>query len=195
MDLTRIMLKNMMSNHKPGDILPKFNVEKAQEYSKWLSYIPDFEKQYITELADKDIFDLSSDQVESIKNFKKRQELIPIFERYLSENCQLEDILPVYDYMKKTDLFDLMKSKLTSDELDEAKAIVLKEKQLPFNDLYAFVKENKKAENYKSLTMVEAFALHLLNRIATDKTCRKLDQEISAQTYLLLKKPNEHNTL
>lgn len=182
MDLNRVLLKELAKNSKDGKVSSKYNPELAMKYLKWLSYTPEFENKYIIDLTNKRAVDLSSDELNKLKKYKKQQEMINVFKRYLSDECKPEDILPVYDYIKSTPLNSLMNSKLTSEERTEANKLIKETAKLPLIDLCNLIKGKK--ENYSSLSMIEAYAIHKLDDIANAKSSAKLHREISAQIKL-----------
>ena len=125
MDTTRIMLEEMVSVYSDGEIIGfKYDPNGALEYLKWLKYIPEFELKEINNLLNKNIWELTSDEVNKVKILKQRQEIIAIFERYVSDECRKEDVLPVYDYMKENSIEELMLSKLTHEQYMKAKRLI-----------------------------------------------------------------------
>lgn len=180
MDHRRAMYKRMLKGCNPkAKAVIKIMSNQTMEYAKWLNYIPDNERKEIEEISKKDVTELSSNELSNLKKFKKQQEMAKIFARYITDDCRNEDILPVYDFMQKTSLENIMKSKLSKEELDKAEKLIGEYSKLDYTDLDIWVKE--KREQYQTLSMIEAYALNKLESISTYNHNNKMNKILRAK--------------
>lgn len=171
MDSTRSMLEEMVSVYVDGEKIGfKYNPDGALEYLKWLTYVPEFEFNEMNSLLNKDIWKLTSDEVDKIKVIKQRQEMISTFKRYLSDDCTKEDVLIVYDYMKENNIEDLMLSKLTYEQYMNAKKLI--SNYLSINNCDLTI-EKTNEENATTLEMLKSYIEYHL-----DKFSKKNSNEI-----------------
>ena len=164
MDSTRSMLEEMVSVYGDGEKIGfKYNPDGALEYLKWLTYVPEFEFNEMNSLLNKDIWELTSDEVDKIKIIKQRQEMISTFKRYLSDDCTKEDVLIVYDYMKENNIEDLMLSKLTYEQYMNAKKLI--SNYLSINNCDLTI-EKTNEENATTLEMLKSYIEYHLDKFS-----------------------------
>ena len=159
----------------------KYNPELAMQYLKWLKYISKEEQEKINIILNKKSNELTNEEISQLKLYKKFQNIIPVFERYLSDKSRNSDLLTVYDFMKNISLYDLMISKLSSDELQLAQTKIEQLKCLTDFELSKLIKEKISYEEYMNLSMIDAFCINRLSSILKVRADEKSDIEISAQ--------------
>ena len=133
---------------------PRSSVDICEEWIKWLSYVPDFE----------------------IDGIDKQLKMSKLFEKYGTHNITESEYLEVYTYMKNNSVEDLMESKLTKEELEEARKYIKKYSSLSKEDLLYIISVGK--TNYKIINMVEAYILHEISTFSYRKNVEDLDNEI-----------------
>lgn len=89
--------------------------------------------------------------------------------------------MEVYDYMSNSKIEDLMLSKLTKEELIRAKEKIEYYRQIPHKELREKVRFEKEEENYKNLSMIDSYILHMLCKIDSFRNLSKLNSEIDEQ--------------
>lgn len=178
----RNLLKLLANTLNPDGIAKiKYNPDLAMQYLKWLKYIPEKELEEMKNILNKKVNELTKDEIHKIYIFKKCQNIIPILERYLSDECKNKDILPVYDFINSYPLIDLMESKLTTEEFQMANLRIEQLRKMSDFDLSRMLKEKMTFETYMKLSMIEAFCVNRLYCILRSRLNEKLDNEISAQ--------------
>ena len=129
-------------------------VDPATEWIKWLEYIPEFEEKKLNKIYKKKVKDLTLDEINFLKTFKEREEMLDLIKKYQCDKCDEEDFLKVYKCINSP-IINLMLEKLSKDELQEAKTKI--------NDIKDFASEDiqKMKENYSELNMVDSYILHI----------------------------------
>lgn len=177
----RNLIKLYISSRKSEEKAKiKYNPELAMQYLKWLKYIPEKELEEMKKILNKKISELTKDEIHKIHFFNKCQNVIPILERYLGDECQNRDILSVYDFMKNTSLYDLMLSKLTKEELNIAQLKIEQLNCLSDSELSKLIKEKMTFKVYMELSMIDAFCINRILSLLKARTNEKSDIEISA---------------
>lgn len=92
--------------------------------------------------------------------------------------CSEEDYMKVYDFMS---VGKLMKSKLTSEELQYARQEITRLCQASTEQLSAIVREGQTPETYEQLSMVDAYILHGLSQIDFSRNLVDLDKTLDTQ--------------
>ncbi len=159
----------------------KYNPELAMQYLKWLKYTSKEEQEKINIILNKKSSELTNEEISQLKLYKHLQDIIPIFERYFSDECKKSDLLLVFDFIQNNLLYDLMIAKLTKNELQMAQIKIDQLKCLPDFELSKLIKEKMTFEAYMELSMIDAFCINRLSSILKVREDEKSDIEISAQ--------------
>ena len=152
----------------PGSIDPEV------VWLKWLRYIPQFQKDKIS-MA---VGDLSLENVEYIK---RNNDLISLFEKFSEGKCSTDESKRVLRYMEADGkLQGIMLSKLTSEELKEAKVRIgkLHQDSKYLDEMVACMRD---VEAYEELSMVDSFIAYCASEIWTKISLVDLEAQISAQ--------------
>ena len=183
MDFKKIMAREISKTtdgkviygNKIGNIYPSI------EWFKWLSYIPEFEKERIEYLDSKKISELSYEELEEASIYIRNKIFTRLFRIYGTSECSEEDRIKVFDFMHKESIEKLMLSKLTSEELQYAKQEITRLCKTSKEQLHAKVTEESKPENYAQLSMVDSYILHIISNINYVKNMEDLRRVIDAQ--------------
>lgn len=157
------------------------NIEPYVEWIKWLSYVPEFQQAKIQKLSSKKIEAMSLEELNEIKKYKKQKRMLDLFKIYGSSTITKEEYMEVYDYMSTQSIDELMISKLTSEELKYAREKIQIYRKIPKDDLRKKVENEQKDENYKKLSMVDSYILHIISRINHARSMSELDKNIKVQ--------------
>ena len=182
MSLNRIMA-NMMagSNAKiiSGEIIR--DVDPYIEWIKWLSYVLEFQKARIQKLNSKTVAELTLDELDEIRAYKRQIRMLSLFKIYGTSEISKKEYMEVYDFMVNQSIDELMLSKLSSGELRYAKGQIQYFSQIPSEKLRKKVNEEQKADSYEKLSMVDSYVLHIVSRIDFARNMARLNSEIEAQ--------------
>ena len=158
MSFNRIMA-NMMagSNAKiiSGEIIR--DVDPYIEWIKWLSYVLEFQKARIQELNSKTVAELTLDELDEIRAYKRQIRMLSLFKIYGTSEISKKEYMEVYDFMVNQSIDELMLSKLSSGELRYAKGQIQYFSQIPSEKLRKKVNEEQKADSYEKLSMVDSY--------------------------------------
>ncbi len=183
-DFNRMMAKEMIKmGCKPkiihGNVIG--NVSPDIEWTKWLSYEPEFEKKRIEYFDTKKVSELSYEELEEASRYSRNKIFAKLFKLYENGECSEEDYMKVYDYMCNESINKLMLSKLTSEELQYAKQEITRLSKISKEELNAKVKEEQKPENYEKLSMVDSYILHIISNINYAQSMTDLNKKIAVQ--------------
>ena len=142
------------------------NIAPDVEWRKWLSYESEFEKNRIKMLETRKNSELSFEEVEELRKYRRNRMFAELFRLYEIRKCSYEEYMMVYDFMCTESIEELMLSKLSSSELSYAKDEIVRLSKVSKEDLEFKVKEAQKIENYDKLSMVDAYILHVILMIA-----------------------------
>lgn len=182
MSLNRVMASMMAgSNVKMihGEVTR--NVDPYMEWTKWLSYVPEFQKERIQELNSKRMEEMTLEEVEELEKYKNQNRMLGLFKIYSTSKISKDEYMEVYDYMANQSIDELMLSKLSSEELKYAKDQIQYFNQIPREELRKKVTEEQKADNYENLSMVDSYVLHIISRINYAKSIPQHNRELEAQ--------------
>ena len=157
------------------------NVNPYIEWIKWLSYVPKFQQSRIIELNSKKIEDMSIEELDEVRNYKNQKRMSKLFKIYGSSDISKEEYMEVYNYMENQSIDELMISKLTSEELKYAREQIQHYSQISKEELSKKVKTEQKEDNYKNLSMVDSYILHIISRINFARSLVELDRNIEAR--------------
>lgn len=157
------------------------NISPDIEWTKWLSYEPEFEKKRNEYLGSKIVSELSYEELEEAGRYRRNKIFAELFKIYGTDKCSEEDYMKVYDYMCNESIGKLMLSKLTSEELQYAKQEITRLSQIPKEQLSAKIKDEQKPEKYEQLSMVDSYILHLISDIDYARSMSSLYREIDSQ--------------
>ena len=179
MSLNRVMASRMAgSNVKMihGEVIR--NVDPYMEWTKWLSYVPEFQKERIQELDSKRMEEMTLEEVEELEKYKNQNRMLGLFKIYSTSKISKDEYMEVYDYMANQSIDELMLSKLSSEELKYAKDQIQYFNQIPSEELRKKVTEEQKADNYENLSMVDSYVLHIISKINYAKSIPQHNREL-----------------
>ena len=182
MDFNKIVVKEIAK--KGGKIIHGNvvgNISPDIEWTKWLSYEPEFEKKRIEYLNSKKVSELSYKELQEASIYSRNKIFAKLFKIYGTSEISEEDYIKVYDYMCNESIEKLMLSKLTTEELQYAKNEIIRLSKIPKKQLSAKVNKEQKKENYEQLSMVNSYILHIISNINYHRSISDLSREIDAQ--------------
>ncbi len=97
------------------------NVDPYIEWIKWLSYIPEFQKERIQYLNSKTVEELTLEEIDELKIYKNQNKMLELFKIYGTNKISKEEYMEVYNFMETESIDKLMISKLSKQELKYAK--------------------------------------------------------------------------
>lgn len=159
------------------------NIHPINEYIKWLSYEPEFEKERYRELGNKLAKDLSLEELQELQKLRIHKELAELFKQYGEQKLSKENYLRVYNFMHGESIEEIMLSKLTLEELRDAKKDLEDLEHLPKEEINNKIKEEKEPTTYSTLSMKDAYVLHCLCDFNFNLSLRQLDKEIMSQIH------------
>ncbi len=157
------------------------NVDPYIEWIKWLSYVPKFQKTRIQELSSKTVEELSLDELDEIRAYKSQIRMLGLFKIYGTDKISKEEYMEVFDFMEKQSIDKLMLNKLSTEELKFAKEQIQYFSYVSSKELRKKVEEEQKEDNYKNLSMVDSYILHIISRIDYARSMAELDSKIKAR--------------
>ena len=183
MDLNKIMTNMLASSNAkiiPGEVIG--NINPYIEWIKWLSYIPEFQRERLQILNSKIVEDISLDELDEIREYKYQTRMLNLLKKYGTSDISKEEYREVYEFMANHSIDDLMLSKLSIEEIRYATEQIKNFSQLSNEELRRKVKEEQKEDNYKKLSMLNSYILHIISRFDFTRNIAKLNSEIEAQT-------------
>ena len=141
------------------------NIPPIIEWIKWLSYEPEFEKNRIEHLNSKGINNLSYEEINELNYYMKRKRMAQLFKKYDNMECSKEEYMEVYSYMSNESIINLMLDKLTIQEIKYANEEITRLRELSNEDLSQKIRIESQKDNYLNLSMVNAYILHIIDRI------------------------------
>lgn len=148
-----------------GKIIPaddSFNL--YMEWVKWLDYVPTFEQEKINKLIKKK--NKTSEEYRKVGNYYYYKKMAELFKEYGTKNMDIEEYEEVLMFMKQNSIEEYMNKKLSKEEIELAKSQIDNYKKIPDEELFKKVFEDKKEDNYMKLSMIDAYILHYIDKIA-----------------------------
>ncbi len=177
-------ISNNMSGCKGVRRIPGYipgSIDPVVVWIKWLRYIPQFQKDKIYFINNMAVGDLSLEDVEFLEYIKRNDELISLFEKFSESKCSTDESKRVQRYMEADGkLQGIMLSKLTSEELKEAKVRIdkLHQDSKYRDEMVAFMRD---VEAYEELSMVDSFVAYCALEMWTKISLVELEVQISNQ--------------
>ena len=157
------------------------NIAPDVEWRKWLSYESEFEKNRIRILEARKNSELSFEEVEELRKYRRNRMFAELFRLYEIRKCSYEEYMMVYDFMCTESIEELMLNKLSLDELSYAKDEIVRLSKVSKEDLEFKVKEAQKIENYDKLSMVDAYILHVISNIKYARNMLDSDKQLRSE--------------
>ena len=157
-----------------------WNVNPYIEWTKWLSYEPEFLKAKIEIISNKKDNEITEAEYNLLNKFKEEQEMARLFKIYGTKEITEDEYITVYKYMKTKSIENLMTSKLTKEELKQAKEKIKYYVGIPAEELREKVKFEQKQENYDKLSMLDSYVLHMISQTNYIRSVNNLETEIDA---------------
>lgn len=129
-------------------------------------------------LSSKKATECSFEEQKEICRYHRNQYIARLFQLYGTSMCSEEGYMKVYDFMS---VGKLMKSKLTSEELQYARQEITRLCQASKEQLSAIVREGQTPETYEQLSMVDSYILHRLSQIDFSRNLVDLDKTLDTQ--------------
>ena len=167
-NISKIMAKELNKNGSQvkfiyGNVFG--NIPPIIEWIKWLSYEPEFEKNRIEHLNSKGSNNLSYEELNELDHYMKRKRMAQLFKKYDNMECSKEEYMEVYSYMSNESIITLMLDKLTIQEIKYANEEITRLRELSNEDLSQKIRIESQKDNYLNLSMVNAYILHIIDRI------------------------------
>lgn len=185
-NISKIMAKELNKNGSQvkfiyGNVFG--NIPPIIEWIKWLSYEPEFEKNRIEHLNSKGINNLSYEEINELNYYMKRKRMAQLFKKYDNMECSKEEYMEVYSYMSNESIINLMSSKLTRDEIQYAKEEITRLIELSNEELNKKIKIESQKNYYLNLSMVDAYILHIIDRIIYVRNMNEFNNRLNWQLY------------
>lgn len=156
-------------------------IEPHIAWVKWLSYVPEFKRKRISEIESKPVDEISKDEEDELKIFRNESEMLKLFQKYVSGDISKDEYMQVYNIMRTRSLDDLMMSRLSKEELSDAKSQIRSFSELSNEELHQKVEEEKREENYEKLSMLDSYILYELSKVSWNRGLEELSKQISIQ--------------
>ena len=157
------------------------NANPYIEWIKWLSYIPKFQEVRLQELSSKKVEELTGEEIDELNTYKRQNRMLKLFKLYGTKEISKDEYKEVYNFMVNQSIDELMLSKLTIEELRYAKSQIQYFSEIASEELRKKVNEERKADNYENLSMIDSYILHVISKISFAKSIIELDRKIEAQ--------------
>ena len=185
-NISKIMAKELNKNGSQvkfiyGNVFG--NIPPIIEWIKWLSYEPEFEKNRIEHLNSKGINNLSYEEINELNYYMKRKRMAQLFKKYDNMECSKEEYMEVYSYMSNESIINLMSSKLTRDEIQYVKEEITRLIELSNEELNKKIKIESQKNYYLNLSMVDAYILHIIDRIIYVRNMNEFNNRLNWQLY------------
>lgn len=156
-------------NNIKGGKISGCDTQTFSRYYKWLSYIPEFEKERMENLLNKKISRLTISEAEKLQDFKDKQNMIDTLKIILSGSGNEDNIKLANIFIKKHSLDLIIYSKLTDQEKKEAHDLLEEKKNLNIEDLSNYLETLKELEETNLLTPTQEYVLIRLEKIQIRK--------------------------
>ena len=177
----RSVIRELLAGEKGVKILqisPTGNDLAEEEWKKWLNYIPLFQQERINSILSKTAIDLTDDEIEELRIYKKEMKMASIAKIYGEEKIDKKDALEYIDYANQRNLEQIIKRKLTKEEykkaIEEAQQLV---SDLSYNELKDYCSD--KSKHYTELSMVDSFILREVSKKVKAMSNKKLTDALS----------------
>ncbi len=117
-------------------------------------------------------------ELDELKVYQSQIRMLELFKIYGTDKISKDEYMEVYDYMVNQSIDELMLSKLSTKELKYAKEKIQYFSQISSEELRKKIHFEQKENNYKNLSMVDSYILHIISRINYARNMKKLDSEI-----------------
>lgn len=169
--MNKMLLRQQLSDEYASMIILPNKGVTAKEELKWINYIP----KHWQPILDKDVSELTADEISILQHLKKEQEIKPYFENFVSgERVTSLSAYKVYEYMSAMDLFTYGYMKLTEEELKYC------------NDELCKIKDEQEIESRieelkQSPSMKDSFLVYLFQRKLVKIRNQKSENELRAE--------------
>ena len=172
---------------KNGGNGPKPIIPGALSYYKWLSYVPDFLQEYISDISNKKIKELSLKEFNDYKNFLEEQKIVKELEQYFKEEWALADFYKIKGYISSHSLSKIKRSRLTEEEYKRIIEAIHKTIgnyseiyiDMVSNDFtgWNFTMSADEKEKYINYSMEEAFIFDFVNKLKIKESIEALNED------------------
>lgn len=149
-----------------------------KEWVKWLSYMPEFRKNRIEEINKKRVDDLSVEDLNEIIEYKKQDKMLELLKKVQNECATTSEYNEVSDFIDNESIEDLMHSKLTDKENEEAQNKVKKFYYFSDDEILKKVENCKEKDNYEDLSMIDSYVFHIMTEVYSIIRIKKMDKEL-----------------
>ncbi len=154
---------------KPGMFISG-KLNPVDEWIKWLSFEPDFEKEKMNEYSSKGIYNLEENELKFINEYNTRKRILPVLKKYNNNESSMEESKEAFNFLTEHSLIKLMLDKLTMDELKEAREKIRKYSSMTYEEEGKLIDEE--ILEYDSLSMVDSFAINAAFNDFTKKSLK-----------------------
>ena len=153
-------------------------IEKLLEWEKWLSYQPQREIDRRNEIKNKRIDEFTLEDLKELQEYKNRVVMAGLIKQYNRKGCSSSEYKTLANFIKNP-IEDYMISVLTEEELMIANQRIEEYSSFSNMELNQVVAKEQEIENYKKLSMVDAYVLHMISIINHTRNMEELDSKIN----------------
>ena len=111
----------------------------------------------------------------------KRKRMAQLFKKYDCKECSKKEYMEVYSYMSNESIITLMLDKLTIQEIKYANEEITRLRELSNEDLSQKIRTESQKDNYLNLSMVNAYILHIIDRINYVRNMNEFNNRLNWQ--------------
>lgn len=142
---------------------------------KFLSYFKIEELLYLSEMNNRNLSELTMEEVERYLKIKNQKIMLNLFVKYKNRNCTREEHDQVIKFMNNS-LKVFMKERLTEEELKKSYVLLAEFRQMSKSELDEYI--NKQESRYDNLSVLEAYVLYEVKEIRYIKNSSEMDDSI-----------------
>lgn len=157
------------------------NIDTIKEWKYLLSIDEPGEVERVNELSQKEIKDISLEEMQEIIAYRQRHKLVELFDKYDKEECTVEEHQKVYDYMREHTLEAKLRELIGNEGFHEALNRAKEFDELPLEDRFNYV--HAQTEVYESLSLVDRYALRVIASNANTQANKETNDRIQEETW------------
>ena len=183
MRFERQQIKDLITNgnlivacDKEGKVTP------VDQWTKWLSYVPEFEKDRIYYLESGLDGYLSINEREELNRHLIQEYILTLLIKYNNKNIDSEDCVTIFEYIVNNSFEDLMLSKLSLCDLLCIKSRIKELENLSFEKLHSKLDFLTNVDVYNDLNMIDSYIVYFLSKMDNKESIKLLDKSIKNKT-------------
>ena len=186
--IDKIIKKELKKKGNKSKIIPNnllYNVSVDMEFAKWLGYENKNIKERKKYLLSLSIEELNKKQIEELKEYNEEIIYSNLLNKYAYhlEECSDEEYTLCAIYINTHSIEELMKSKLSNDEIKYCNEVITKlfmntnkselnEYLMSFNTLYDI-------NAYKNMSMLDSYIFHQLSKLLIQNNIISINDQIN----------------